>query len=484
MKKQYLILFLVVFCLGVIVTYPSFANSHGLDSYCTIYNGFSNTALWFLQNGRIFSALAFYIFDFIKIPFDSLSFVSSFFTNIFLALSIVKLYSVFKNNLDLKGSLKQSILIVCLFTLFYNPLFTEVLGFDESFVIALGILLMTLSVCKIYKGGILNHGLSLALMILAISCYQGIAVDIFPILLLLLFTNKKITITECLKKIGIALCIYGISYIVNFGIISLVSTILNESLPKTIELNIFKNILVILNNLMPNSIRYLFGFVDTNIYYLLVSIILGLIIYKIVKNDNKKRNLCFLIALILTSIIMPFIPNLFMSGGGYTAARMALILGALPSIFILYLMNFEIKYNYIILILAFTVFVVFSYSIHQNAMINFKRYKEDVKYIKTIDERIISYENKTKKKINEVYFAKDTSVNYYYSFGNPNGSNIRLVSTDWAMKCAVPVYTTKKYEYKKMSKKDYNKYFKNKNYDKFDKNELKVVGNKLYVLIY
>jgi len=203
--------------------------------------------------------LAFYIFDFIKIPFDSLSFVSSFFTNIFLALSIVKLYSVFKNNLDLKGSLKQSILIVCLFTLFYNPLFTEVLGFDESFVIALGILLMTLSVCKIYKGGILNHGLSLALMILAISCYQGIAVDIFPILLLLLlFTNKKITITECLKKIGIALCIYGISYIVNFGIISLVSTILNESLPKTIELNIFTDFFILSDHLIMITTPYIF----------------------------------------------------------------------------------------------------------------------------------------------------------------------------------------------------------------------------------
>ena len=484
MKKQYLVLFLVVLSLGIIITYPSFVNSHALDSYCTIHNGFSNTALLFLQNGNVFSALAFYLFGIINFPFDSLSFISSFFTNVFLALAIVKLYSVFKNNLNLNGTIKQLILIISLITLFYNPLFTEVLVLDESFVIALGILLMTLSVCKINKGGILNYVLGLVLMILAIACYQGVAVYMFPLLILLLFTNKETTITDSIKKIGISLLAYIISFLSNFGILCLVSSILDEAIPKSIDFNIFNNVLVVISDFIPNSIVNLFGFVNTIIYYLLVLIVLGFVIYKIVKNDNKKRNIYFIIILILATIIFPFIPNLFMTDGGYTEARMALVLGCIPSILIIFLMNFEIKYDYIILGLSLLVLITFSYAIHQNTTINFKRYKEDVKYIKAIEEQIGWYENESGNTIKEIYVAKDPNVAYYYSFGNNNGTNIRLSAVDFAMECAFPVYTENKYEYKQMSKEDYDKYFKDKDYDKFDEEQLVFDDDKLYLLIY
>lgn len=484
MKKQYLILFLVVFSLGIIITYPSFVNSHSLDSYCTIHNGFSNTALWFLQNGRLFSALAFYLFGFTGFPFDSLSFISSFFTNVFLGITVVTLYNTLQNNLNLKGNIKKSILIISLLTLFYNPLFTEVLVLDESFVIALGILLMSLSVCKICKGGILNYILSLVLMILAVSCYQGAIVYMFPLLILIMFTNKEITISCSLKRIGIGLLVYGISFVANFGIISMVSSILNESLPKTVQLNIFENLSLVFGNLIPNAFKYLFGFINTKIYYLLVLVVLALIIYKIVKSDNKKRNIYFLIILVLASIFSSFVPNLFMGNGGYTAARMALILGCLPSVLLIYLIVFEIKYDYILLILSLIVMAFFAHSIHQNTMINFKRYKEDVKYIKSISQRITWYENESGNTVKEVYIAKDSDVAYYYSFGNNNGANIRLLAIDWAMECAFPVYTENKYKYKQMSEEDYDKYFKGKNYDEFDKEQLVFDNDKLYLLLY
>ena len=151
MKKQYLILFFVILGLGIIITFPSFANARTLDGYCTMHGGFFNTALLFLQNGRVFSALAFYIFNLIHFPFDSLNFISAIFTNIFLAFTIVKLYTVFQNILDLKEKYKKLVLLIALLTLFYNPLFTEVLILDESFIISLGILLMTLSVFRILK---------------------------------------------------------------------------------------------------------------------------------------------------------------------------------------------------------------------------------------------------------------------------------------------------------------------------------------------
>ncbi len=487
MKKQYLILFFVILGLGIIITFPSFANARTLDGYCTMHGGFFNTALLFLQNGRVFSALAFYIFNLIHFPFDSLNFISAIFTNIFLAFTIVKLYTVFQNILDLKEKYKKLVLLIALLTLFYNPLFTEVLILDESFIISLGILLMTLSVCRLLKkqGGIANYFLSLILMILAVLCYQGVAVYFFPLLILLMFTNKEITIFESMKKIGIGILMYGISFISNYCVIKIISSILHRSLSKTIELNIFNSVSVVIGDLMPTSFKYLFGFINVKIYYLITLIIFVLIIYKILKNESKKRNTYFLIILILANIMMPFIPNLFMGDVNYTAARMALTLGCFPSILLLFLIYFDVKFDYVILTLAFIVLIFFSYSINQNTSINIKRYKEDIKYIETINQEIKQYENKSHNKVKEIYIAKDLSVAYYYeNFVAHNGANIRLLAVDWAMNCAFPVYTENKYIFKKMSTKDYEKYFKGKNYDEFDKKQLVFDNDKLYLLLY
>ena len=87
MKKK-ILLFILIFSVGILVTYPAFAPSHALDSYCTIFNGYNDTATWFLQNGRIFSALLMRFYDLVNLPVDSMNFVALFFFNLFLALAI------------------------------------------------------------------------------------------------------------------------------------------------------------------------------------------------------------------------------------------------------------------------------------------------------------------------------------------------------------------------------------------------------------
>ena len=186
--------------------------------------------------------------------------------------------------------------------------------------------------------------------------------------------------------------------------------------------------------------------------------------------------------------IVPFAPNLIMSeSSNYIAARMTLTLGIIPSVLALYTFfnyDFNIKLKYVIggIVLIFMMLSV--YSIHQNTMISFRRYKEDVKYINSIVERINWYEAENNNKVKTIYYAPDTSVNYYYSFGNANGANIRLLAVDWALDCAFPVYTYEKYEFKKMSDEDYKKYFKGKNYDEFSKEQLVFNGDSLYLLLY
>ena len=174
------------------------------------------------------------------------------------------------------------------------------------------------------------------------------------------------------------------------------------------------------------------------------------------------------------------------SNANYTAARMTLTLMIIPSVFIIYIISlFDItKFNYVLIGLIILIFSFYAFSIHQNTMINFKRFKEDVRYITKVSQRISWYEHKNKIKVKTIYYAKDTSVDYYYSFGHANGANIRLLAVDWSLECAFPVYTENKYKFSKMSEEDYQKYFAFKNYNKFSSKQLKFVDDALYLLIY
>lgn len=488
MKKK-ILLFISIFSVGILVIYPAFAPSHALDSYCTIFNGYNDTATWFLQNGRIFSALLMRFYDLVNLPVDSMNFVALFFFNLFLALAILKLYLVFSKNTENK--VIWAILLVSTFMLFYGPLITEVLFFNEAMIFALGILLVVLSACKLAIGGMKNYIVSLLLMILGVTCYQGIACYFFVILLLILMKNGingKEEVINALKKIGIGILIYGMAALISIGIIRFVSNLFGETIPKLGTFNIFDNLLYIFTNLLPTVFRTLFGFVNIKFYYLLCILLFICFVYLFIKNENKMIRILLFIGLVIALVIVPFAPNLIMaSDSNYTAARMALPLGILPSAFILYLIfnyKVEMKFNYVFLGIIIMFMALSSYSIHQNTMISFRRYKEDVKYINSIVQAINVYENKTDNKIEKIYYAKDSSVNYYYSFGHANGANIRLLAVDWALDCAFPVYTYDEYEFKKMSDKDYRKYFKDKNYDEFDNEQLVFDNDTLYLLLY
>lgn len=488
MKKK-ILLFIAIFSVGIIVTYPAFAPSHALDSYCTIYNGYKDTANWFLQNGRVFSALLMYFYNLVKLPVDSMNFVTLFFFNLFLALAITNLFLVFDDRKENK--IVQGIILVCTFMLFYGPLVTEILFLNEAMIFALGILLVTLSAYKLYLGGVKNYIISLILMIFGVTCYQGIACYFFVILLLFLMKNRIVSkeeLVSLLKKIGIGILIYGISALISFGIVQAVSNIFSDEIPKLGNFNMVNNFVKIFTDLLPSSLFTLFGFINVKYYYLLCILLLVVFVYLFVKNDHKGIRILLFIGLLVALIIVPFAPNLIMSeSSNYIAARMTLTLGIIPSVLALYTFfnyDFNIKLKYVIggIVLIFMMLSV--YSIHQNTMISFRRYKEDVKYINSIVERINWYEAENNNKVKTIYYAPDTSVNYYYSFGNANGANIRLLAVDWALDCAFPVYTYEKYEFKKMSDEDYKKYFKGKNYDEFSKEQLVFNGDSLYLLLY
>ncbi len=483
-----ILLFLILFSISIIATYPAFAVSHGLDSYCTMCNQYKDTSLWFLQNGRVFSALTLLAFEFLNIPYDSISFISSFLANLFLSFTILKLYLYLDENTKFSKIQTKIIVLISLFLLFYNPLIIEIFVFDESFIMMLGILLITLGSYRIYRGGFKNYLLGFLFIVLAITCYQGIACYLFVILFLLLISNKKIDIKEFFVKIGIGIVSYGFAFLFTLFLIKFVGLITGEEIAKIGNMDIISNIGYILSTLFPNSLRYLFGFIDYKYYYGITLILFIFACYIIFKGENKKTNIFFMILGACFCLLVPFIPNVFMnSSSNYTAARMCMTLGSLPSLVVLFILlryKLRIREKYFIEIIISLFLLLSIYLIHQNLMINFKRYKEDVRYIKEVNAKISLYENESKIKVKKIYYAYDTDSAYYYSFGHNNGVNIRVMAVDWGFSCAFNVYSDNKYKLIKMNNNDYQKYFKNKNYDYFDKKQLRFVDDKLYLLIY
>ena len=369
--------------------------------------------------------------------------------------------------------MNKIILLISSFLLFFNPLLTEVLVLDDGFVIAIGIFLVMSAVSKINTNKLSNYIIAFILIVLAGLCHKGALCYLFPVMLLTIISNK----TSILKKSLIPFIAYIIALLSSFIFIKTINSSFND-------INIIDNIKNIFTVLLPKALLNLYGFMNTQIYYLIIAVVFSLIIYLIIKSTNKKQNILYLVLLLAFTIIVPFIPNLLDTS---SEARMVLVLGAVPSILMLYILivlKLSDKLKCISFVVMLIMFIMSFMLIHQNTMINFNRYKEDAKYIKLINERIKWYENKSDYKVKTIYFAKDTDVSHYYDIGNANGANIRILDVQWALECAFPIYSENKYTYKKMSKKDYNRYFKGKNYDKFDDKQLVFDKDKLYLLLY
>lgn len=485
MKKN-IMLFIIILCLGIIITYPAFPISHALDSYCTIYNGYSKTALWFLQNGRVITFAFYNLFELIKLPMHSLGYISALLTNVFMSLSVISLYDKFKSKIVFTNKLQKGFLLISIFLLFYNPLIISILLLDEAFVIALGIYFLTLSAIKCSVGGIKNYVLSGVFCLFGIFCYQGIASYLFVILLLLLFLSNNFNWKNFSIKMFTTTIFYIVSSILNLLLIKIVGLILNESITKIGNVNLIGNINKILKQLLPDSLKYYFGFLNVKFYYLLLSISFILLIIGIIMNKDKLKNIIVSLLLTISCVLIPFAPNLIMSSSNYTDARMNLTIVAIPICFVIIMFAiFKNKLGNLLLnVILIGYFIMTAYSIHQNMMIDLKRYKNDIKYINNIYEKIKYYENKKDIKIKKIYYKQDVNSAYYYDFGNANGANIRLMAVDWSFECAFPSYTDKRYKLEKMSDSKYKKYFNKLDFDEINDKEFVFDGDTLYLLIY
>lgn len=437
---------------------------------------------WFLNSGRVFSGLFFGVvnqIDIIKI----VPVISILFSVIILTVTI---YIVYKNVVkwcSVDNYLKKLIVLMTIVLVFYNPFMLEILVFDESFIICFGILFCILGAIAITKTSIKNYIKAFIYGILAIICYQGIIgyFAIFSLLFVLLSAKDSIC-----KKALKAILVYAVSMAVSLLLIMLFGFAFGTENAHLGNVEIITNLKTIVSIQLPEVINHSFGYVNSKIFIGLIIILF--INYIVICCKNKKIDFYFL-ALIILSIIVTFLPNLFTSADtNYIAARMCLCIGILPGMLGLYLVvNSSFSDNkyicIIVVIILLGYFIYNSYNFLTNNRMNLKRYNFDMTELAEIYKRIDKYE-KENIKVKTIYYAYDQDSLYYYNFGKNNGLSIRLLSVGWGTECAINAYSDSQYKYLPMDEKKKKEYFGNKNYDTIDDAQFVFDHDKLYMLIY
>lgn len=486
--KNKTILFITILLFSIIFTISSITVSHGLDSYCTMCNGYKNTAIWFLQNGRIFSYLFYMLFNVIKLPYDSIRVVSVILSNVILTTTIIIMYNQIKNNNHNK--LHKILLIGSIFLIYYTPLTPSILILDEAFIINLGILFLTVSSIYILKKSTKNYLISLLFAILGISCYQGLSAYLFISLFILILSKEEYrnNIKFYIKKTILIISIYGLSFLFNLLIIKIVGMITKKDISKIGELSIIDNLNQIINEFIPKVFKYFYGYINYKYYFIIILLSILIAIIYTIKNKNKLNNILLLLLLILSCAFSSFIPNLFMnSSSNYIESRMTLTVTIVPIIIIIYIIiSFKVNKPIFYLLSTITIFIllVSFKSTYQNMNVDKKRFQTDIEYINNIEKYIKKYEETSGIYIDTIYYARDEFVAYYYHFGKPTDTNIRIMAIDWALDCAISSKLNREIDFYKISDEKYNELFIGKEYNHFSEEQLIFDDNILYLLVY
>lgn len=485
----------LIFIIGLVITMPSLIPSFNVDGYCTYAFGYLSSAKTFMKSGRLFTALIYVISHGINLPFEIFSIVSIILANLFLALTIYKLFNHLTKYID-NNLLSKVMLLLGVFLIFYNPLTLELLLFEEAFIMCIGIYFAVLAALKFIDYNKKGYLLSTLYLIISAICYQGIVCYFIPIAFLLvviaLSGNLKKEIPEIIKKGIIACIIYGISLIVSFIIVKFVNGyIFTDGTQKLGTLDILYNIRKAIE-LMIYSLKGLFGFGNRIIFYgfsIIGTLFVSLSTIK--KDHNHWAKVLYFICNLVLCVVMPFIPNLGMnSASNYTAARMIGSIGSVAGFIAIYgiiyfniLKKDSLKTIFIVIVTLYSVYI--GYEFLRTTNVGLKRYRSDMESIEKLHNKIDEYELENNVKIKNIYYATDSHVNYYYYQQQlTNSYNYRLYAIDWAMQCSINIGKEHNYTYTKMSDNDKERYFQNKEYNTFNDEQLVFVDNKLYLLIY
>ena len=328
---------------------------------------------------------------------------------------------------------------------------------------------------------------SFLLVVLATFCYQG-AVNVFlPLTILFLFIDKdKKSAKELVKDVIISCLIIGIAYILNVLAMGILNTLLGEEQGRVAGgiLNNLKNFAVIINYVINVTLITNYNLWPTAISLIVIAI--SLIIISFQKKSTAK--ILQYLFIVLVAFCISVGPVFFMKTPSMEA-RMAMSIGAIPGLSMLFLLSLNYEGRMLKSIITLGIVIFFIYNCINTIQIfgaHIATNKVDKEMGIMIKYELEKYENETGNTIENIAVCKDK---YPRSF--PNGWNKKFFSFTqrafdnfFCIREALNYFCNRKFNIVSMNQNIYEENFEGKDWITFSNEQLVFEGNTMYMCTY
>lgn len=486
--------FLLYFLIGCILTLPFLLKPHfDFDTYQLFHIGYDNYANIFMLSGRVITALFYYVFSILKVPYNFLAIVSVIGGNVFIALSCNTFEKMIKK-LNPGKHLNDFLYIMTMTLLFFNFFMMEYFTFMESFIMCMAVYLFVLSIHAFLKNTCVGYARALCFAIAGMLCYQGAISIYIPLLAFLVYLQNqdkefKTFIVDYLKKGIYAFLIYGICYITAFVIMKVYMANSGQVSLKDGTIDIFAN-LAEFRPMMSSAWKQLFGYFKPMYFYIALTLLILANAWKLI---SQKQYLPFIFFMFIICIffLTPFIPNLFLpSNANYVSPRVMVAVPMVIGISILFYLcvypkeNHYLKYFIMTLLIIFNVINLLNYYTMMNDGLT--KHEFDKEVVNEIYDRIHTYEIASGNTITKIAYAQDDSITYFYDLKTKNSFTYRLYAFPWAFEAAINGFSNKQdYQFEVLSDIEKNTLFgEYVNYSEFDDKQCIFDQDTLYLLLF
>lgn len=490
-KEEIIILGIILF-ICIIICSPLLQMHIASDTYNLMDLGyFEYPKQFFLKDARIISSLVLYIGGILNLPYEVFIVSMEVLAVIISALSIYFIYKTVKERTNISSIWKKALIIMSGFILVFNCMSLEYLLYAECSVMCLGLLLSILA-ARIFSGET-NHKYikSLALIILATFCYQGVVNIFLPLTTLFIFISKnemkiKETIKEYIKQILMACSIIVVSYVTNIIGIYVINMMLDSEQTRMGSgiLNNLRNFANILSSVIKSTLIYNYNLWPKGVTLIFIAISTIILLFQ---KDSTKLLIEYILIIIFALGICTV--QLFFMKRPSMECRMAMSIGAIIGMSLIFLTSIEtnnrITENIVsVVITAFFLFNLINtiqiYTVH--IVTN----KIDANMGIAIKYKIEEYEKQTGNTVSKVAYWRDKNHrDFHYGWEKKYSSFAqRAFDNYYCIIEALNYYCNKKFISVPMDEEIYIKYFEGKDWEAYSDEQLIFDGDIMYLCTY
>ena len=449
---------IIFFFIISIIFFGIFINiEYATDTYTVFSVGAKQDIIHFLGSGRFVTAFFTLIARILNLGETSIYVISFMMAIISLVLSLYEMNKIIKKDIKNKTISKiTSILIVV------NVFIIELFLFIEKGILVLSILFNIYAIKHLIKYFETKNKKELLkvlfFMLLANGSYQG-TVGLF-IALAMVYIIKY---SKNIKEFIINNILTGICYVIPAVLDLIIAKIFAGSrVSGEVVIKEAINKLIIGSKDMIGT----YSLIPKYIFSIFLMIIIGILIYKIIKCSKKKIiDIMSIIYIILGTYLVTMLPQLLQNTSSiWIVPRSTFTFASLIGILILYLfMNFykvdlennikeekKVKYfncyNLIIVISVIYIFIEYV-NFMKIGVDRYKLNQADKEITIQIAEKIKEYELNTGNKVNKIAIYQDENILYTYDgIKATKDLNVRAYSADWSTKSIIEYYGKRKLE--------------------------------------